>query len=691
MGKASSTRQERRIPLLNDVLPYELPLAFVNWELFVALQRLGFSIDSDGVVSVVKKPSHGQRDYISTLLGLREDFIIKDSSWKLNHGRWTIEMNSLGVPRETKPYKYSVITSTGKTRTLSLLHPKSMVQLSSFFGEFQDSVLYFTNRGRFSLRHPVRVSRRRTYEDQISKSRGEAGKHNGVSPKIEFEGEEYRNIRSAFSYRKYDNVNSFYDSAEYLACERKYDLLIRLDIASCFDSFYTHTASWVVNGVESSKLFRSELQKCGNFGHLLDHMFQVVNYGEISGICIGPELSRIFAEIVLQEVDIRVEHTLKERYGLIFGSDYEILRYVDDYFIFISRDNIGSFVAEELKFHLDTFKLHINDAKSSTHQIPSVSEVSSGKMLLKREFSDCLRLPYGLSNDDERNIAEDFATNFSSTGAIRSLKYSSVVSGSDLGSLSGYYLGSLLGMVKEYSARVTPLIEHTTTGTSLTKLHSDVYEAVRSLVIAALYGYSVGPSVSQSLKLSEILVVCSRLLKSSGHGEFYSDTFLDILHDELLLQICRKGGNSDITIEALNLIDVLTHLGTPVTVSEFGKVLEAHNSSWDSMDMVSSLVALRALYQDLDWQSIKYVILCRCRKICQDDSIGGKPGTQATYLYLSLPFCPFLSEGDCALATGLSRGKIKRLATLAEGSLFAWNVDEDYYERLALKSSKQVY
>ena len=59
---------------------------------------------------------------------------------------------------------------------------------------------------------------------------------------------------------------------------------------------------------------------------------QRVNYNETNGIIVGPEISRIFAEIILQRIDVNVVNRLKQSpYLLTLGRDYEVRRYIDDH------------------------------------------------------------------------------------------------------------------------------------------------------------------------------------------------------------------------------------------------------------------------------------------------------------------------------------------------------------------------
>ena len=68
-------------------------------------------------------------------------------------------------------------------------------------------------------------------------------------------------------------------------------------------------------------------------GDAFDEMMQSLNARETNGIVIGPEFSRIFAEIILQNIDEKVENELRRR-KINNKVNYECYRYVDDYFLF---------------------------------------------------------------------------------------------------------------------------------------------------------------------------------------------------------------------------------------------------------------------------------------------------------------------------------------------------------------------
>ncbi|EXS67912.1 hypothetical protein BF95_26490 [Sphingobium sp. Ant17] len=55
------------------------------------------------------------------------------------------------------------------------------------------------------------------------------------------------------------------------------------------------------------------------FANEFDRLMQSMNYNETNGICVGPEISRVFAEIIFSEVDRRILRTLADKKYDIFA------------------------------------------------------------------------------------------------------------------------------------------------------------------------------------------------------------------------------------------------------------------------------------------------------------------------------------------------------------------------------------
>ena len=154
--------------------------------------------------------------------------------------------------------------------------------------------------------------------------------------------------------------------------------MVQVDVIKCFDSIYTHSLSWAAIGKSQAKfdLEASKLTFAGRF----DSLMQKLNYNETNGIVIGPEFSRIFAEIVLQSIDVELLRRLAASpSGLIHKEDYEIFRYVDDYFVFYNEVSAQAAIVQMLQEALKEKKLNINTTKIKQYEKPIITEITVAK------------------------------------------------------------------------------------------------------------------------------------------------------------------------------------------------------------------------------------------------------------------------------------------------------------------------
>jgi sulfur relay (sulfurtransferase) DsrC/TusE family protein len=153
--------------------------------------------------------------------------------------------------------------------------------------------------------------------------------------------------------------------------------MMQVDISKCFDSIYTHSLPWAVLGKSQTKFDLEKSKK--TFPGRFDSLMQNLNHNETNGIVIGPEFSRIFAEIILQSVDRKVQTYLEKSDGLSHKKDYEIFRYVDDYFVFYNAEPAREKIIGALQRELKEMKLGINPAKIKFYEKPIITEITIAK------------------------------------------------------------------------------------------------------------------------------------------------------------------------------------------------------------------------------------------------------------------------------------------------------------------------
>ena len=239
----------------------------------------------------------------------------------------------------TIPYRYSIVKDIDSIRTLSLVHPLGQVQLAEFYQKYDQLICEYAGRSPFSIRKPTKIGTTYFYPSPIS----DRNKYRAASVDTEEIDKLVRNPASYFSYAGFDRLYRFFLSDDHTKLEKKYRYQLSLDIAKCFDSIYTHSIAWAVK----SKVLAKESIKASSFGNRFDQVMQGLNYKETSGICIGPEASRVFAEIILAEVDQNVAGAL-HKMSIREREDYECRRYVDNYYVFANSEETLKAVQHEI-------------------------------------------------------------------------------------------------------------------------------------------------------------------------------------------------------------------------------------------------------------------------------------------------------------------------------------------------------
>ena len=151
----------------------------------------------------------------------------------------------------------------------------------------------------------------------------------------------------------------------------KYEFMLTTDIADCYGSIYTHAIAWAIHGKPACKsaLGEKAVQKT-MVGFEIDEIIQSMSYGQTNGIPQGSTLMDFIAEIILGYADMGLSDRIDE-FNKNFPNqqitEYQILRYRDDYRIFGKNHGqvtkiakLLSEVLQELNFRLNTQKTFIS-------------------------------------------------------------------------------------------------------------------------------------------------------------------------------------------------------------------------------------------------------------------------------------------------------------------------------------------
>lgn len=363
--------------LFSDVLPYECPIIFSNRYLYRFLAKYLW----------VSKETRSKETQLEQTKRTKE----KDASVfaALLFGCYN-PSNPIGILKQCNkalfyPYQFNIAHKANKNRTLSIIHPYNQWQVVEFYDKYKYAILYLCNQSNFSLRKPHKVAQYFYYRDRLHRKL--SGHEND---RVELFFNEYENLKTFFSYEKYSNIYKFYEDYRYQRAEKKYKRLVKFDLQSCFDSIYTHTICWATSGGADKVKALSRFQ--GSWvGDAFDNLMQSVNARETNGIVIGPEFSRIFAEIILQYIDYKVEQELSERIN--HKSEYECYRYVDDYFLFYNDENTRKDFLECLTKWLKEFKLQISPSKTEEFERPFITNVTIAKQRINDLLNNIFVVP----------------------------------------------------------------------------------------------------------------------------------------------------------------------------------------------------------------------------------------------------------------------------------------------------------
>ncbi|MDM0086484.1 MULTISPECIES: antiviral reverse transcriptase Drt3b [unclassified Variovorax] len=638
--------------LITETLPFETPIIFSNTGLYDQIADL----DSASAT---------------------QQLIIK--SLVFGEGR------SKG-PNATNPYTYKIRKNSTEFRRLGLLHPISQWQLKGFYEKYEHLILHYCNISPTSIRAPRKIAG--SFYSKSSWENINKYKNNSVSST---ESDRYaKHTPSYFSYAGHDRLYKFFNSRDYFSLEKQFSVLRTLDVAKCFDSIYTHSLSWAVKDKAFTK---ASVSVSSTFAQEFDEAIRHGNYNETNGIPIGPEASRIFSEIIFQEIDRRVIQRLAH---LKFGRDYTFRRYVDDVFIFTLNEDKAKEVYDAYADILVSFNLHANSAKSSTIHRPFITEKS--------------RLIYeaGLQ-------ANTFFEKFLEAVDSESLKPKRIFS---RWRISKSYIDSVKALCShnnaDYDAVASFLISVITE--RIKKLvNNDLKEdasqdpkafeaAIEVLMEVMFFLYSVAPSVGASYKLSTSLILVHRFAKSNLPGAVHTiSQYLYGLAETLLFDQCNRPSAESIdgfvNLEYLNIVLSMRELGEFHLLPE--RVLYELFIKEKRLGYFTIVACLFYVRNDPQYKAIRRsLIKAASSKMGNLSDI--LTNSENAYLFLDLLTCPFVPNKKKAgwiislhQALGRAQPSASDISTYLSSTLALhtqvdWS-DVDLLNSLEKKELKQAY
>lgn len=551
-----SNRRQRAV--ISDTLPFEVPASFSNRHFCDVLVR--FDVCLEGATIRWECADDALDVLIRLFTGVADTEPVQlQSVTQFGRTRQIRRLPILSHNLITMPFSFEICHKANEARRLTVPHPLNQLAVAEFYNDHSALITHFSGLSPFSIRRPSTVSRYSNFKDRLHERLLDK-----ASGQIEEGGKEYDQIGSFFSYESYSNIFKFFESRQYHRAEKRFNAMAKIDISRCFDSIYTHSLPWAIHGNRAIKdnLVSSKSTFAGQFDALMQHL----NQNETNGIVIGPEFSRIFAEMILQSVDVSLERRLHSK-GLIHRHDYEIFRYVDDFYIFYNKAEDAAIILDNARHLLGTVKLSINPDKTKVYEKPIITEITIAKNAISRLLIDQIQVEAGdgARLTPEQATDEVPANKFICKSNSQSLiiEYKTVLKMSNVSYLDvGNYTFALLeSTIDRIFAEYIKTYDENRSDHILVKAIIDVMEF-------AFFIYASAPRVNISIRITRSITVITKSLRRLRVAVEQRHLFFKFVYDNASYQLKKNRTLEFKEVENLYLFVALGEIGKEYWLEE---------------------------------------------------------------------------------------------------------------------------
>jgi hypothetical protein len=590
----------RRV-LLTEVLPYEVPILLTNEGFY----SRSIEPQDEGLLSTILRPG-----------------------------------------KETHPLTYKIVKTASSYRTLHLIHPSTQQDFINFYKIYSSLLCGLTARSEFSLRAPAEVAA--WYYEPDNSLRDNSVKDEGAEANVDDTmAVQFKYASSFFLYKKYAFLYKFYDSYEFHRLEKKFKRLLKFDISKCFDNISTKRLGEAVK----NELYHKEHFGKMNFENKFSKLMESANFGRNDGIVIGPEFSRIFAEIILQNIDNRVLQK-----NLQYQGSYDVRRYVDDYFLFYNDEKIGEHILSEFQDSLEQVKLYLNESKISRHKAPFLTGIT----MAKKDIQDIFSALFDTFDESKKGVTPDieilettdsqhdqpeekitFIKYFKGPGVvanrlIRDIK--SIVRSNDVEfeTITGYFFTVIKNKIHEvygYSATLDDAQQE------------NVLKFLLVIIDVTFFVYSMDVRVRSTFLVSQISIICCRIAKLMK--PVYGDEIVKKIQDEITFTMKNKRTDKISSgVEVINLLIALREIsGEDDLVSEDDVSKFIFNETPDDISSINYFQVVSVLFYIKNnplYENLKRKLKTMVISILSTQRASVY--SEASHLLLDLVRCPYLDR-----------------------------------------------
>ena len=135
---------------------------------------------------------------------------------------------------------------------------------------------------------------------------------------------------------KAEQIKQWWEKVEQKSIELSLDFefVVHTDLVDCYAALYTHSIAWALHTKEIAKANRYDM---GLIGNVIDLHIRAMRHGQTNGIPQGSVLMDFIAEMVIGYADSELSTRIHDQNI----DEYQILRYKDDYRIFVNNPQDG--------------------------------------------------------------------------------------------------------------------------------------------------------------------------------------------------------------------------------------------------------------------------------------------------------------------------------------------------------------
>jgi len=574
----------------------------------------------------------------------------KNENSKSNHLPITTKLleKLIESKKWSTPYAYNIYKNQEERRELHLAHPKDQIRFSELLNNHSSVILEWTSRSPATIRWPSGLSN--TFyllpEDFSNKYKGE-------DIDLESNKNKRKYASKFFVYSGFNRLYKFYSSKLFLNNEERYPFFASLDVSNCFPNIYTHSIAWATKGKEYSKTLAAN-NAFSSISDDLDKAFQISNNGETNGILVGSEVSRIFSEIILQDVDRMIISSLKEDHNLEYNHDYVFYRYVDDYSLFFKNESDINLTKNVIRSKLSKYNLFINDNKTKIYKRPFFT--SKDKLISDVEAINRRTWPRILGKEGEKRkrfyplkikSIKSFEVHY-----IKSIKNACYSSGLGYPDISGFVGAKLLRTtIRIMDDKVQNIDDE----------RAQDYHLFFTLVInLAFFFYAVSPTTQSSLRIAKLIYKLENFY--SENLKKYYRTFLSLVWGKAKDSLIKDKENI-FNIENLNILISCKNFNWYLRKDPFFK--EMLNNKIPNMDYFSIVNMLAIIENDtLFKEENRKISELALKKIWANPL---EQCSETSHLFFDLVCCPYVDND-------IKEKAIKHQCNLLLGGQYSENV-----------------